>query len=73
MESRRAMDNAAFVPACVTVAGLAWSALMQWLRVRPGDAPTDSRFAPAREHLTLLAAAGEVVAVAAAVLLFVLA
>ena len=62
----------AVIPACVTVAGLAWSALMEWLRVCPWDRLTDSRFTPARQHLTILAAAGEFVAIVAAVLVFIL-
>ena len=67
------MNNAALVPACVTVAGLACWALVQWLRTRPRSWPVDCGSAPRTTCLAILAAAGETVAVVAAVLAFILA
>ena len=67
------MNNAAVVPACVTVAGLVCCALVHWLRARPQSWPVDCGSAPRTVCLGVLAAVGETVAVLAAVLVFILA
>ena len=66
------MQDIVVIPACVSVAGVAWSALMEWLRFRGRDSLTDPAFAPVMKNLPLLAIAGEVVAVVAAALVFIL-